>query len=216
LSGEYDRWLTAFIPRCLRAGDTFVDVGANVGVFTVLAARVVGSKGTVLAIEPDERNLRFLRINVAMTYFDQVNVLAVAVWSSKGTLTLGHDGDFFGNTRRCESGPTFDVPTQTLDVLLQDHMRVDLLKVDVEGGEAHVLAGAPYSLSSGRVRRIIFEFLPGLLGDDWEDAAARLRELETSGWKFFLPRDSVGGVAAISVGDLESKGGFYAVLGVAP
>src|SRR4051794_35401716 len=77
--GRQDPWEMAFIEAYLRDGDVAVDVGANVGVYTLLMARCVGSKGLVIACEPDPINVRRLQRNLALNQLTNVRVEPVAV-----------------------------------------------------------------------------------------------------------------------------------------
>ena len=88
---EHGLWAletSAFLVRRLRAGSTFVDVGANVGYFGVLASPLVGARGRVFAVEPDPANLPLLRANLWRNGCVNARVLPVAAWDERTHLSL--------------------------------------------------------------------------------------------------------------------------------
>jgi FkbM family methyltransferase len=149
--GVWEPNLTSWLEGRLRPGDVFVDVGANVGYFTVLASRLVGESGRVVAIEPSPLANTVLRRNVSDNGGENVRVEDVAVWDSSGEVVV------FGASQRIVGGTTLDpawaarwsldtqiaVPAEPLSKLLSDDevARAAVLKVDVEGSELQVLEG---------------------------------------------------------------------------
>jgi FkbM family methyltransferase len=155
----------ARITRDLAPGDTFVDLGANIGVFTVHAAKAVGPQGCVLAIEPSPAVLERLRFNVAANGFRNVRIAAVAIGDKRGQATLHAVANAHGSASLHEtpgSDTHLTVPVEPLAALLSTHgiARVDAMKVDIEGYEDRALipffAEAPRSLWP---RRIFMETL---------------------------------------------------------
>jgi FkbM family methyltransferase len=149
--GVWEPNLTSWLEGRLRPGDVFVDVGANVGYFTLLASRLVGPDGRVVAIEPFPRTNAVLRRNIAGNRTENVRVEDVAVWDSSGELNL------FGASDRIVGGTTLDpdwaarwsfdtqvsVSAEPLANLLSDDevARAAVLKLDVEGSELQALEG---------------------------------------------------------------------------
>src|SRR3954466_14688534 len=100
--GIWEPNLTSWLEGRLRPGDVFVDVGANVGYFPLLASRLVGTEGRVVAVEPFPRTNAVLRRNVAASGVENVRVEDVAVWDSSAELEL------FGASDRIVGGTTLD------------------------------------------------------------------------------------------------------------
>jgi tRNA G37 N-methylase Trm5 len=101
-TGRYEPQETALVRALLGPGMSFVDVGANWGYFTLLAAHQVGRSGRVISLEPDPRLFPVLADNIAVNHLSQVTALQVAAGSESGSLTLaGFDeaGDNFGLSR---------------------------------------------------------------------------------------------------------------------
>lgn len=145
----------AFLLHLLRPGDLFVDVGANVGSYTVLASAVCGARS--IAIEPDPGTVQSLRRNIEINGMcERVRLIESAVGSAPGTsrFTVGQD-----TTNRVASGTdlvTREVQVCTLDDVLADEAPV-LIKMDVEGYEPQVFYGASAVLRKASLAAIITE-----------------------------------------------------------
>ena len=166
LWGHYEDEVEAVFRRVLRPGMGVVDIGANIGFFTMLSAALVGPGGYVLAVEPNGENARMLEASRRMNGFDQVVVAQVAAGRGTGLLVL-HTTHSNGTT----SEPGGDVagllgartvPSVAVDALVGVGRRIDLVKIDVEGAEYTALLGASRVLARDRPV-IISEFSPDLM-----------------------------------------------------
>jgi FkbM family methyltransferase len=169
-TGSYGPAETALLRAVLRPGATCVDVGANWGYFTLLAAHLVGPGGRVVALEPDPRVAARLRANVQANALGHVAVRQLAASDGDGTARLSgydEDGSNWGLSSLASTvGPrSFDVDTRPLDDVLDDTAAgdVDLVKIDVEGAELHVLRGMRRGLAAGRYRAVLLELHPTIL-----------------------------------------------------
>ena len=151
-----------FAERLLAPGMTFVDVGAHGGFYSILARRRVGPSGDVIAFEPSERERRRLELNLRLNRFRDVRVVPSAVGEAEGETDFfvvhGIETGFSGR-RRPDIGGRIEatsVPLTTLDSALTKLgvQVVDLLKIDVEGGELAVFIGAA-SLLERRPRPVV-------------------------------------------------------------
>jgi FkbM family methyltransferase len=171
----------AFLRSVLQPGMAFVDVGAHWGLFTLVAAHLVGNSGRVVGLEPDPRMFAKLHGNVERNSLRQALVFDVAAADRDAHLVLtGHDhgGENWGISRLAHDKPpgvdVFNVASRRLDALLDEVgvRKIDLLKVDVEGAEDLVLTGMKQGLEERRYRRILLELHPmqlaerGLCTDD--------------------------------------------------
>jgi FkbM family methyltransferase len=146
-----------YIKSQLQPGDTFVDVGANVGYFTLLAS-TLGAR--VVAYEPTPSVFTRLRENVDLNGFHHAQLVNAAVMDKPGTLSLHLSGDDpEANSLFGDDAQSVQVPAVTLDDdLASRHIQhVDLLKIDAEGAEPFVLDGATRLLSSPKPPAIIVE-----------------------------------------------------------
>lgn len=132
-----------FFREYLKPGDVVVDVGANIG-DTVLAAAVqVTARGRVIGVEPHPRTFAFLRENVALNRMANVTILNVAAGAERGRVRFSDDRR--DDMNRVDGG-SLEVPVERLDDLLPHPTDIALMKVDVEGYEKFVFAGAPSAL----------------------------------------------------------------------
>lgn len=149
LAGSYEPRQTERFLRCVGPGDTVFDVGAHAGYYTLLASFRVGAGGRVFAFEPDPRNARYLRGNVAVNERTNVHVEEAAVSDREGRSAFG--GGSGTGTRRLTGDGEMEVRTITLDGFRSEHPVVpSVIKVDVEGAEERLLRGARATLRGSR------------------------------------------------------------------
>jgi FkbM family methyltransferase len=159
VTGEYEPGTTRIFKKLLRRGDTAIDIGANIGYFTLLAGRCVGDSGKVIAFEPIAEVRRQLEENVRLSGLKNTIIRSEAVFSESGTR------DFFqGPTDHVgvSSLRTLDdcsgirrVTTVRLDDVLADEPKITLIKLDVEGAECHALEGMVSCLERHRPDLIV-------------------------------------------------------------
>lgn len=152
----------------LRPGDVFIDGGANVGLFTLVAARRVGPTGRVVSFEPASSTRAVLARNVALNDLAWVEIRNEALSTSPGELELvvfGGDGAGLSSFKPASAagGRVEKVPVARLDDVVDERtrQRVRVLKLDVEGAEVAALRGAPALLAHGP--DLLLEIEPGHL-----------------------------------------------------
>jgi len=161
--GAFEPEETAVVRDWLRPGMTFLDVGANVGYFTLLGASRVGRSGRVFAVEPSPYAYGRLSGTVRANGLSQVRTFQMGLSSADGELPLylppESDG-FHSPSMSAGWENRVTVPVRRLDDCLDEWgvETVDLVKMDVEGHESHILEGASRSLASGRIRAVLCEF----------------------------------------------------------
>lgn len=191
-TGCYEAVETALVRALLEPGATFVDVGANWGYFSLLAAALIGTQGRVISIEPDPRLFALLQANLGENGRANSYPVPRAAAAGAGTLSLAgfaEDQDNRGLSRLSErvvqGVPSFEVQTDTVDaILLELHSGpVDLLKMDIEGAEDLALQGMADGLARGRYRRILLELHPTLLAEKGRSVADALRPLHAAAYR---------------------------------
>jgi FkbM family methyltransferase len=161
---------TELFRTLVKPGMTVVDIGANFGYYTCLAARLVGSQGKVYAFEPAPNNFEMLLRNIALNQYQNVIPIQKAVSNKVGKTKLFMDRNNFGAPSLSEGNITtrrgfVEVETLTLDAFFDGpHMNgPDFLKIDAQGGEGLIMEGAKQVLKNTPLK-IIMEFWPyGLL-----------------------------------------------------
>jgi FkbM family methyltransferase len=126
-----------------QSGAVFLDVGAYIGPYAILAARASGAAGRVLALEPDPKNRRQLDKNLALNEISNCTVVPLAAWSRAGRIGW-RTADQPDWHRASEEANALTTEAITLDDLVARHKldRVDWIKMDIEGGEVEALRGA--------------------------------------------------------------------------
>jgi FkbM family methyltransferase len=148
LLGTYEPHQTALFTQQLHSGSVLFDIGAAVGYYTVLSSPLVGQDGCVVAFEPDARNAAFLRRHVAINSLTNVEVHQSAVGNRNGRAGFTC-GSGTGTGHLSESGP-HAVPICRLDDFVHRSRQPTHIKIDVEGAEMQVLAGARRLLASAK------------------------------------------------------------------
>lgn len=161
----WESYETSLTLKHLQPGDVYVDVGANIGYYTLVAAQRVGLQGKVFSYEPDADNFALLQSNVALNHLSQVKTFSCALSNRNSVGQLFLSSDNFGDHR------IYDSPgaRETREIVLvkgdehvwQQTKRIDFLKVDTQGSEFFVLDGLRGLLEKNRAHlRMIIEFCP--------------------------------------------------------
>jgi FkbM family methyltransferase len=187
--GVYEVWETRFLERTVRPGWVVVDAGANIGYYTLIFARLVGSEGCVLALEPAESRHSALVRNVALNKVANVRVSRVALADQCGECSIVQPPKAnLGNFRLARQGEAGQetAPLVTLDHIISgQHLdRLDLIKVDIEGAETRFLNGGRDSIARFRPT-IMIELNTAALGQSGSRPEDVIGFLEGFGYRFF-------------------------------
>lgn len=168
--GNWEPNISAWITQTLKPGDGFIDVGANIGHYSLLAARLVGAHGCVVAIEAAPWIHALLEQHVRINRLHNVRTVAAAATATHGTVKLyaGHAGNIGKTSTIARPGTSVDVPALPLAEIL--HTRevtlARIIKIDVEGAELDVLRGlAPVLPQLRDDVEIIMEISPAIMPD---------------------------------------------------
>lgn len=161
MSGCPEPAVQAEIVKHLHPGGCFYDVGAHIGYYSLLAARLVGRQGRAVAFEPDPINAAALQENLSRNNLHQVEVIPAAVWNVSGQVKFQRSSALspeVSSRRGKVAGPAgeglgaglIESEAVTLDAFAQNHPVPTMIKIDVEGAEAEVLQGAQRLISQAR------------------------------------------------------------------
>jgi len=155
--GIHEVAVQKFFVSHLKPGDCFYDVGAHTGFFSILAAALVGKRGSVIALEPDRRNAALLREAIARNSLGSItDTVEQAVWSFEGNIRLlsanpgPHSNTGMSKIVPANVPDSYEVPCTSLDKLSRGRPAPTLIKIDVEGAESEVLKGAHKLFESSR------------------------------------------------------------------
>ena len=178
----FEPFLTELVVNTVRPGDTALDLGAHIGYYTLLLARLVGPGGRVAALEPDPDNFALLRHNVALNGHAHVDVFPVAASNTPGRAALYRSAHNAGDHRLYPSAEEQDRLAVEVEAVPVDHLfrqrasGIDFAKIDVQGFEGAALEGMTALLGRSPRVTMLVEFWPfGLARAGF--GAARLLDL---------------------------------------
>jgi FkbM family methyltransferase len=180
--GSYEDYIARLFSYLVEPGDRCVDVGANIGLHTVRLAKLAGPQGEVIAVEPDPEIARRASENIALNGLANARVIQAAASASAGeTVALYRATDLNPNRAMASlhpheqlTGPAIEVQTITIDQACPGP--VALIKIDVEGHEAAVVAGAAETIARYSPA-IVFEYAPQLMADKAQSPFGQLADV---------------------------------------
>ena len=189
--GSYEPDLVNLMRRKTGPGGVFVDIGANEGLFSAIAASIVGEKGLIIAVEPQSRLRDVLEINIALNSPGRYCIYRNVVGEKDGdelSLSLGPSSHTGGSSlvRAYRwSRKTEKVKTRTVDGILaeQGNPTVDLMKIDVEGYEPEVITSAEATLAAKRVKAIAVDYHGSILATRGIDPRAIDGKIRAHGYR---------------------------------
>lgn len=225
LSGAVELPLTRYFINHLKQGQTVVDIGANIGYFTVLLGMLVGTNGKVIAYEANPEIVQYLNDTLSINYLhDRTIVHNKAVYSQdmdipfyanqkfKGNASIQkHNAAYFQHYK--EEVQTITIHAERLDLLSSSVPRIDVLKMDIEGGEYHAFLGMAEYLKQRLIDTIVFELNNAALQNDLEPFQQLLRSChEQLGYLFYLI-NSEGLLVSFSLDEIFKGPGYpYVVM----
>jgi FkbM family methyltransferase len=215
INGIYDAPLTNFMIKNVKQGQVFVDIGANMGLFTILAGYLVGKEGLVVAFEANPGHYELIKENVAMNYLTlHTNIIHAAIYSESRRLTFFATEKFMGNgsliehdehykTRYVtESFNKYEIDAVSIDEMFIDSTFINFIKIDIEGGEYHAFLGMKEKLRNRAIGTIIFELNKKMLREDWFAFYNRLEEYSSMYQYDFFTLDNEGNLVPANLDHL--------------
>ena len=157
LTGQHELMVQEALRRQLGPGRVFIDVGCNIGMHTLLGARLVGPTGRVVALDPQPENVRATQANVQLNGFETVTVLEAAAAAVSGETEVIVTADSLWTRLASVSEHPLEVRRERVSAVALDELtsrlgleRTDLVKIDVEGGELEVVRGMSGLLAEHR------------------------------------------------------------------
>ena len=200
LHGTFDAAEFAAIARLVHEGDLAFDVGANIGKYSVLLSRICGQSGRVWAFEPVPDTYWRLRETLALNRCDNVTTVQAAMCHKSGKIdinlfapeycgwnSIGLPEMITPTGKRVSPDKSVEVPSLTIDEFCDSNGidKIDFLKVDVEGFEAHVFQGAARMLREHRVGCVCFEVSKAPLKASATSSRAIFEILESFGYRAY-------------------------------
>ena len=145
------------ILKSLNEGDVFIDVGANIGYYSILAGKIVGEKGQVIALEPIPDTVKVLDLNIKLNNLKNIRVIPKAAWSDSSLLNIYLPEGYYGwaSPVKWHGSESFTLKAVPLDDVSKKIPAIKLLKIDVGGSEYQVLVGAKETLK--KTKHVVME-----------------------------------------------------------
>lgn len=207
--GIWEPQETQLLLDTLRPGDVFVDVGANIGYFSLLASRLVGPTGAVLAFEPEAANYALLEANILMNGCDNIRSFEAALGeeNASGTIYLNelNRGDHsIYPTEPGRSGQDISIVNGSR-LIAQTHPRVHCIKIDTQGAECDVVRGLRELIAASAADLLmIIEFSPMHLRNAGTSGRVLLDLLAGHEWRMYLMDADAGGLLPVSAQQVRS------------
>ncbi|HLL16136.1 MAG TPA: FkbM family methyltransferase [Pyrinomonadaceae bacterium] len=188
VNGAYEPFETELMHSLVKPGDTVLDIGANIGYYTLILARLVGERGKVYAFEPDPTNYELLKRNIALNGYKNVVPVMKATSNKNGTLRLYLCRDNKAMHRVYDS-QYCDGFIEIEAVRLDDYFagreeKIDFIKIDIEGAEYAALEGMATLLGKSRRAILVTEYTPIAIKEFGIEPQEYLRLLMDFGFKF--------------------------------
>lgn len=173
------------IKKVLSQGDNILEIGANIGYFVILEAKIIGKKGKIYALEPEKSNFQLLKKNVRLNHLeDRVKTERLAIGDKVRKEKLYTAVSCNLHTLECankNNGADFQIiDTTTIDEYIKDK-RIDYIRMDIEGWEYRAIKGMEKTLRKGRPLKMFIEIHPHIMGTG--RTIKMLRKLKESGLK---------------------------------
>ncbi len=189
--GCYETFNLDFFVKQLKPGQTFMDIGANIGLYSVVAAGTVGEKGRVLSVEPSPENVAIFRRSLEVNGFKNVEVVPGAIGEEDGTAVL-----FLNDLNKADHrlynadgrDKTVPIAVHSVDSLLrQRSLKPDWFKIDTQGYEHKVWRGMrQFAASCGEGTQFLMEFWPWGIRKAGDDPVALLADIRAAGFTIYL------------------------------
>jgi FkbM family methyltransferase len=185
--GVHEPLTTEIVKKEVRKGNTVIDIGANIGYYTLIFASLVGENGKVIAFEPDPTNFTILKKNVEINGYQNVTLIQKAVSNETNKVKLYLHNSVENSIVEINNGhPYIEIDTVRLDDYLDNNnLDINLIKIDIEGAEGKALQGMTHLLEKNRAVKIITEFRPIALEQSGICSEEFLKLLMELGFKLY-------------------------------
>lgn len=201
----YEPLQVNFVKKTVKEGDTVLDLGAHIGYYTLLFAKLVGNEGKVFSFEPNPENFSLLKKNVKENGYNNVEIFQKAVSGKTGKTKL-YISEVSPGSRIYDSNEdqkTMEIETVCLDDYFKDYdKKISFIKMDVEGAEGETVKGIVSILNKNEDIKIMTEFWPEGLKRSGVEAEDYLKFMTDKGFRIYYINQEEKKIEPISIPDL--------------
>lgn len=205
--GVWEPLETDLVKKEIKEGDTVLDIGANIGYYTLIFAKLVGENGRVFAFEPDPENFAILKKNIEINGYQNITLVQKAVSNESKMIKLylsGRKGDHrIYDPNNGKHRPAIEVEAVRLDDFFGDgHGPIQFIKMDIQGAEGRAFLGMTDLLDKNKSIKIVTEFVPKMLKMCGTEPADCLDFLLTQNFKFYSLNEERKKITLTNLDDL--------------
>jgi FkbM family methyltransferase len=210
INGTYEPAETKLVSKLIQPGSIVLDIGANIGYFTLLFAKLVGPRGHVFAFEPDPYSFDLLLKNINVNNYSNVTAFQFAVSDHDSELQLFRDR-FNNLDHRTVSQAKGEEVVVVKGVRLDDFLptvldrEIDFIKMDIQGSEGWALEGMKNLVRQSNSIQILTEYWPTGLDQARYGSDKYLRQLSNMGFELIDVGEEINGFVSVTVEELASR-----------
>lgn len=209
INGIYEEFATMIVKKIIKKGDVVIDLGANIGYYTLIFARIVGENGKAYAFEPEPLNVSLLKKNVEVNGYENVIIVNKAISNKTEKIKLYIDDENQGGhtlSATNTKSKSIQIETVTLDnYFKKGSNKIKFIKMDIEGSEARAIDGMQCMLKNNNELQMMTEFNPYLLNKSGTDPEKYLYSLMKFDYKIFEIDRKKRKVLRVEIPQLLSK-----------
>ena len=202
---EYETFETDILKSIVKSGFNIIDLGANIGYYTLIFAKLAGPRGSVISFEPDHDNFQLLLNNIKANKFNNVTAVNKAVSEKNGTIKLFLSSHNNGDHRVYDSGDAREsviIKTVSvdnyIDSISKNKIKIDLVKIDIQGAEFSAIMGMLNTLRNNNSIIIVSEFWPHGLSKFGIKPVEYLKLLRNNGFEIYNMNEKSQKISKVS------------------
>jgi FkbM family methyltransferase len=190
---EYEKETTEIIKKEVKENNIVIDLGANIGYYTLLLSKIVGENGKVFAFEPEDKNFEILKRNVELNRLKNVVLIKKAVIDKVGEDNLYLDPKYIGSHvmyNEFIGKKPVKVETTTLDEFFKDFKgKINFIKMDIDGSEIRALKGMTSLIKNNKIK-MIADYAPSRIRETGSSPEEYLEIIKNLGFNYKLIKDN--------------------------
>ena len=187
ITGEYESDVKSLLKKELKRGDTFLDIGANIGFYSILASKIVGTNGKVIACEASPKMVPRLKTNISLNNISNIEIIEKAISNESGQVKFYISDNLnsgMSSLRELNNVEPVIVNSIKLDDYCDKLPKIKLIKIDIEGAEHNAIKGMRKLINRDKPI-IILEVIDLFLNQFGSSSNELLQELDFLGYDFF-------------------------------